>query len=82
MISYQNIVPKTLHIVIHFFSDDTDFTGDYTGVDIIINNDLVTRYEDQYHDKGIEKAKGFADAVKILFPDCIISKAKIADYDY
>lgn len=82
MTGLRNIVPETLHILIHIYYADTNYSRDYAKVSIIINDDLVNTYGDYYHDKILERAKGFADAVKIMFPDCIISKSEKADYVY
>ena len=82
MTSFHNIIPETIHIVTHYYSDDPLCSGDYAGVSVYLNNEKVTTYGDYYHDKGRERADGFMDAVKILFPDCICSKERKADYDY
>lgn len=72
---------KQIDIIEHFAVDDPDCIGDYCSVEIRINNESVIEYDDDYHDKGQEKAQGFIDALKYL--GCYIepNTDQVADYE-
>jgi hypothetical protein len=49
-------------ILLHDIEDE-DCSGDYCGVEIYQDKNLIQTYGDYYHDKGYEKMEGFFDAL-------------------
>jgi len=74
---------KQVKVVFHFCNYDTDFREDYTSVDIYLDGVLATTYQDGYHDNGLEKARGFVDALKYLCGEDTFEYLieNIADFD-
>lgn len=57
-------------ITTHWPKTDPDRMGDYYDVTIDLYLDGIhyqAAYGDQYHDKGMEKAEGFRDALRCLY---------------
>lgn len=63
---YKRMKSIEVTILTHFSKDDTDCSGDYYDIEIIINDKVVMTYNDYYHDKGEEKATGFIDGLQYL----------------
>jgi hypothetical protein len=59
-------------IIVYYGHDDPEFVYDYHAVAIEIDGEEELRYGDSYHDKGEEKAEGFADAILFLNPHAIV----------
>ena len=70
---------KNLTIVIHHPSNDPDMCGDYDHVTVESEGQIIATYGDYYHDKGMEKALGFLDAVKYLCPEVTSTLEERAD---
>lgn len=72
-------------VTIHYPKSDKEMWGDYYGVTIDIacgDKRFHMAYGDSYHDKGLEKAKGFVDALKTLYGDKIpFLELRAADID-
>ena len=47
--------------------DDPECNGDYHGVTLEWNGEVIASYGDHYHDKGYEKSEGFVDGVRWAF---------------
>ena len=50
-------------VIIHFDQLDTNCSGDYHDITILINGILAQKYGDDYHDRGNDKVKGFLDGL-------------------
>lgn len=70
-----------IKVITHFFDDDPDCTGDYSSVTIELNGKIVASYGDYYHSKGRERADGFVDAIKLIYPSATIVYENVADDD-
>ena len=66
-------------IIKHYAKNDPKFDRDYTGIDIIIDGDLVIEYGDSYHDNGQEKSEGFVDALNYIWESKFIENLIIID---
>jgi hypothetical protein len=53
-----------VEVRIYYAEEDVDFSGDYEGVEVLIGEKSVRKYEDYYHDKGAVKAEAFVDGLK------------------
>lgn len=62
------------HITVctHYDKDENGLHGDYRYVTITINGTEVRRYGDEYHDRGLDKARGFVDGYKSAVKDVVI----------
>lgn len=74
---------KGITITTHYPKTDQEMWGDYYDVTIhVACGDMLFHmdYGDSYHDKGMEKAEGFVDAIKLLYGDKIpILRLRAAD---
>lgn len=70
---------KVLKIVTHFSVEDPEFISDYVSVEVFLDGNRVASYGDAYHDRGAEKARGFEDGVRALFPDVQVVRERVAD---
>ena len=50
-----------MKVVIQQVFPSEDFGGDYYGIKVLINDELVAEYGDWYHDKGDVMADGFIE---------------------
>lgn len=64
----------------HYFKDDTGCAGDYTSIDIYLDNQLKKSYGDHYHDKGQEKIEGVLDCLDFLGVEHTVIRENINDY--
>lgn len=72
-----------VNIITHYFKDDEEFSGDYSSIDILINNKKVISYGDAYHDSGDERVKGFLDAFEYIYGNKIsVTRKNVADSEY
>ncbi len=73
---------KTLKIVTHYFEEDSQFHGDYAGVEVLLDGAKLVEYGDAYHDRGLDKAQGFVDAVVSLLgaANVAVTREQVADY--
>lgn len=48
-----------IEVVTHYYEEDEKCYGDYASIDLLVNGELVTEFADYYHEKGLDKIKGF-----------------------
>ena len=60
------MVDRRVRVVTHYCERDPECIGDYDGIEIFVDNQLVKTYGDYYHDKGSEKAEGFVEGLSWL----------------
>ena len=72
-------------ITTHFPKSDKDMFGDYYDVivDAYLDDDEYhIGYGDHYHDKGLDKAAGFVDALRLLYGQKLpVLNIRVADRD-
>lgn len=68
-----------IEIVQHYHVKDTKFYGDYWGIDLYVNDELVHEFEDYYHDKGMEKIEGFTMALDYMGIPYEVTEKKVSD---
>ena len=71
-------------VTTHYPKSDPEMWGDYYDVDIYISapdgREYGMQYGDHYHNRGIDKAEGFVDALKTLYGDKLpVLKVRLAD---
>ncbi len=73
---------KKIKVLTHYFEDDPTFIGDYTSVEVFLDDLKVVEYGDAYHDRGAQKADGFVDAVSHIYgaDNCQVIREQVADY--
>jgi len=57
-------------MVVHYPKSDREMWGDYYDVTIDVTLDTKTyhqEYGDHYHEKGVSKAEGFVDALRLIY---------------
>ena len=77
------------HIVLHFDKEDYSWEGEYREVDVVVDDKLIQKYGDDYHDKGYERAEGFINGLKFANKyldgglELLVSKRQeVADWEY
>lgn len=71
-----------VEIVTHYDKDDKECSGEYVGVDVIVEGKVVASYQDYYHDKGDLKAEAFVEGLKwALKKEIKVKKISVSDYD-
>jgi hypothetical protein len=68
-------------ITTHYAMDDTEFMSDYCSITIEIDGVLVQEYGDASHDRGMERAGRWEDAVRRFFPHWQITYKNVADIE-
>lgn len=58
---------KKIEVIVHYEEDDIQCHGDYTGVDVVIDGEVIKEYSDYYHDKGLEKANAFIEGIVYMY---------------
>lgn len=71
----------TLNVVEHYYKDDIKFSGDYV-VDFIVNEVVVYKEQDYYHNRVNQKIEGYIDCLNSLGITYTLTRTKIADYEY
>lgn len=71
--------PDLVTVTTHYREDDDEFVGDYWHVSIQFDGVEVTRYGDHYDDKGLDKAEGFVEALKLVDPTLTVEYKDVAD---
>jgi hypothetical protein len=66
-------------VTTHFDVSDPGCEGDYIDVTIHVGRKLVAEFGDWYHDKGAEKANGFVQGLKYLYPKLVVRLTRKAD---
>lgn len=72
---------KIIHTT-RYGNDDADCSCDYYEV-ILSREDgtEIRRFGDYYHDKGREKAEGFIDGLKLVYPALEVEYRTVSDYE-
>jgi len=70
-----------LHIVTYYMSDDPEFKGDYTKMEIYSGEELLKTYGDAYHDHGGEKVDGFLDGLQAVGYTIFLTRENRIDED-
>jgi hypothetical protein len=65
-----------IKIVTEYCKCDTDFSSDYLGVSLYIDEKLIRSYGDYYHEKGDIRADAFVDAIEFLKGKDLVSVEK------
>lgn len=73
-----------INLNIFYCADDPNCKGDYAYVIIkdASDGEELARYGDHYHDKGLEKAGGFIDALRWAFGTVSVKTCHFVDEDY
>lgn len=70
-------------IVTHFSKEDKNLNGDYYDIELFIDDQLVKKFGDYYHDKGSEKVEAFIEGIEWATSKSVkVEHKKIADRDY
>jgi hypothetical protein len=70
-------------IVTHYEKSDKKFMGDYSDIELFIDDKLVKTFGDYYHDKGSEKVEAFIEGVEWATGASLkVTKKQVADRDY
>lgn len=73
---------RQIQILFHYDERDTEFKGDYTRVDIILDGVRHRSYGDYLHDKGGVQAESYVQGyVNAVGPELFnVTRDNIADY--
>lgn len=71
-----------IDVVVHFYENDLKCNGEYHSVDLILSNKkgddiIVINYGDEYHDKGLVKARANVSLLRELFKENILGITEI-----
>lgn len=72
-------VKSCARVIVHYGEDDPQCISDYHRVEVFLNGKKVVEYADAYHDRGMDKVKGFLDALRLYEPELDIITEDIAD---